>query len=127
MASNQDALDAIKDIKEAIAEYGSDITLEVAPTDAIRDSYGIITTPGTDGKSIPMKALISTSATDGLLSKLTNDVLNSYGMALRIYTTEEINKEDYQVNFRGKKYAISFIDEKILQNTTYMYEILTKR
>ena len=120
-----DALEAIEDIKEALAEFGSSIVIK-KETSEVRDSYGNIITPA-DYVNINTKALIGNQATDKLLSKLTDDQKNSYSLSLRLYTTELINKEDYQIEFRSKDYEIFMIDETILQDETLLYEVLLKR
>ena len=120
-----DATDAIVDIKEAILEYGSSIILIKHGVD-VRDDYDNIITPAAD-TTFPMKALIGTSATDATLGKLTQAQKESYQLALRIYTTELINKEDYYIQFRSENYNITFISETILQDTTLIYELLVKK
>ena len=121
----KDALLAIADIKAALNEFGSSIVIK-KETSEVRDSYGNIITPA-DYVNINTKALIGNQATDKLLSKLTDDQKNSYSLSLRLYTTESINKEDYQIEFRSKDYEIFMIDETILQDETLLYEVLLKR
>lgn len=124
MANNQDALNAIVDIKEAIAEYGSSIKI-LTQTAGEWDSYGNIVIP--EGTSeVITKALIGSSATDKLLTKLSGDILNSYSLSMRLYSSTEITKAN-TISFRGDEYEIVFIDEMILQDTTLIYEILVKK
>lgn len=120
-----DATDAIIDIKDALEEYGSTITL-VKQGAEIRDDYDNIITPATDIQTV-MKALVGTSATDTTLGKLTQAQKESYQLSLRLYTTEIINQDEYFIKFRNEDYNIVFISEIILQDTTLMYELLVKK
>ena len=120
-----DAQLAIEDIKQAMKEYGSNVTIEKS-TDEVRDSYGNVITPATTVET-NLKALIASRAADENLSKLTKDEKQSYNLSIRFYTTKPINKQDYTVAYNGETYQIVNIFEKVLQNTVLIYEILVKK
>ena len=120
MADNQDALDAIDDIVEAVNTYGSDIKIGVETETLPYDPYvgHVYTTVWTD-----TKALIGKTASTDLSSKLTPDQLNSYEKAIKIYSATEITKE-HKIQIRSEDYNITVIDVKELQNTILLYELL---
>lgn len=120
MANNDDALDAIEDIKEAIEEYGSDILL-VTLTEGAYDPY---TGAATIRTEVITKALIKSTTSNESLAK----AVDSYELSIKVYSDLEIT-EDNLINFRGNDYKImpKGLDSKILQNETLLYELLVKK
>jgi len=113
-----DATDAIKDIKEAIAEYGSDIKI-VTLTEGDYDPYTGATITRTE---VPTKALISGTSTNEILNK----AVDTFDLSIKMYDSTEITKDNL-INFRGDDYEILFVDTKVLQNETLLYELLVKK
>lgn len=120
VANNQDALDAIVDIKEAITEYGSDILL-VTLTEGAYDPYRGATTIR---EEVITKALITNTTSNESLAK----AVDTYELSIKVYSDVEIT-EDNLINFRGNDYKImpKGLDSKILQNETLLYELLVKK
>lgn len=125
MVNNQDALDAIKDIKEAIDKYGSGIKI-LTQIAGEWDSYGNVIVP--EGVSEEKtKAIIKSSASENIVQKIMRWALSEeYELSMKLYTSTELTK-DKKIEFRGDIYEITYIDEMILQDTTLIYEILVKK
>lgn len=120
MANNADALDAIKDIKEAVEEYGSDIIL-VKLTEGGYDPY---TGPIETREETPTKAIIKSTTSNESLAK----AVDTYELSIMVYSDIDITIDNL-INFRGNDYKIvpKGLDSKILQNETLLYELLVKK
>jgi hypothetical protein len=119
-----DAQSAIIDIKDALAEYGSDVTLNTITVGA----YNPITDTTTSTTvSTPMKALIKHSATAKTAEsfRLQNPT-SSYDYALMLYSTIEPEIND-TVTIGSGVFNIVFVDKLILQNTIIKFEVLVKK
>lgn len=122
--ANTDALEAIKDIKEAIEEYGSSIILRLetqnqATYDPRSPDTGVTVT------DTPMKALISTEASKDLATSMPKDLIGTYEIAMKLYTTLELTKA-YKIVYDGKEWEVLYPSKRVLQDTTLMYEVLVK-
>ncbi len=120
--NNQDALNAIADIKKAIAEYGSNVKI-LTKTAGELDSYGnVVVEEGIT--SVSTKALIGSSATDKIGSRYS--ISTDYSLSIRLYSKIPLTKANV-IKFRDDDYEIVFIDEMVLQDTTLLYELLVKK
>lgn len=129
MAYGDKAKRAIQTFKNGLVKDGTDIVLIKL---AVVDENGFNPDEGTAPILEPearttIRAFTFSNATDETLSKLTSDELSSYSMALKLYTTEPLDKVKYKIEYRGKLSEIFFVNEKILQDTTIMFEVLLKR
>ena len=119
-----DALNAIKDIKKAIIDYGSDITLNKIVGGTYNPQTG--TTSGTT-TSYPMKAIVKRNATVSLERSIANNVtVNTYELSILLYHTEE-PKKDWKVIYKGNTYTILYVSPTVLQNSNLIYELLIKK
>ena len=119
-----DALNAIKDIKKAIIDYGSDITLNKIVAGTYNPQTG--TTSGTI-TSYPMKAIVKRNATVSLERSIANNVtVNTYELSILLYHTEE-PKKDWKVIYKGNTYTILYVSPTVLQNSNLIYELLIKK
>ena len=117
-----EALEARADIVEAINEYGSTINI-ISITKGDLSNYDPYNpTAGDSETSVTHKALIGSTATNENL----NDVVDGYELSIRLYSAIPITK-DQLVEFRDIRYEIVYVDEKILQDETLIYEVLVKR
>ena len=126
MANNPDALEAIVDIKEAIAEYGSTITIKGNSTDAVYDSYGNITTPAVQDPDEITKGIVKTEATVSVADAFSKTNLGNYELAIKIYSPNIITKANSLV-YKGNTYEIIFVSLKTLQDTNILYELLVRK
>jgi len=126
MATQQDGLQARQDYIEAQNEYGSDIIIWQETQEVWDDDFENIITPAVK-QDYPQKAFVKNVATDKILAKLTDNEKQSYSLYLKFYTDQPINKEDYRIEYKGLKYAITFIDSSQIQNIIYKYETLLAR
>ena len=113
-----DVTDAIKDIKEAIAEYGSNISI-ITLIEGAYDPYQGATETRVETNT---KALVGSTSTNEIL----NNIIDSYELSIRLYSAVEI-KKDNLINFRGNDYKILYVDTKVLQNETLLYELLVQK
>lgn len=122
MPNNQEALDAIVDIKEAIAEYGSSIKI-ATESETGYDPYSgaTYTTTYTD-----TKGLVGRTASSDLQIKIRSDLIGSYEMSIVLYIDSEITK-DNNIVFKEEEYDIKYIDKKFLQDTLIKYELLVAK
>ena len=117
MAYNDDALEAITDLQEALEEFGSDI-------DIVTFTVGAYV-PGQPEVLIrneqPVQAIPSTLSSNENL----NNLVEKYEVAFKIDPTYLID-EDTIIAYKGKDYKIppKGFTEKVLQNTVIMYEIV---
>ena len=110
-----DATDAIFDIKEAILEYGSTITLNIITEGA----YNTVTGDTDD--------IITPHSMKSLPKNYTSKELESpdiyvKDMKFMLYFDGEINYSDNLV-FNGKTYTFLNIDKKFLQDENLIYTI----
>jgi SPP1 family predicted phage head-tail adaptor len=121
---NNDALDAIKDIKEALAEYGNTITIKKVTQGAYNTQTGTTSKVVVD---IPSKAIVKKYASDALTRTISaNTTISTFELSLLVYHTEEI-KKDWQIVFKGQTYNILYVSPNELQDMTISYELLIKR
>ena len=122
----KEALEARQDMLEAQEEFGSSVTIRQY-TEEVRDplTYEVITPESKIDTNI--KAFIKTSATDKILSKLTDNERQSYSLYMKFYVDLELNKEDFKIIFDGDEYSINYIEESILQDLIWRYEVLIKK
>lgn len=126
--ANQDAIEAIVDVKEALAEYGESVGLIKKGTEAVYDEWGdTIITPAQPDTETTIDGIPKDIATDKILARLTDTQKESYSLYMLIYTTEEINKVDYLINFQNEKYEIVELFTKRLQATDIIQELLLKK
>lgn len=118
--NNLDALNAIVDIKEAIAEYGSTIKI-ITNEQTDYDPYEGATVSRTE---IPTKGIIKRSSTNEALNKS----VDNYELSIMFYSSNEITTDNL-INYKDNDYEIvpNGLAEKILQDTTLIYEALVKR
>lgn len=123
MAYNQDAIDAVNDIIEAINEYGSSITIQTI-TPEVSDSYGIVTTPeiivNEVTKALPRQEA-SANFSEGLLKSI-----GSFELSLTLYTVTTLTKA-HKIAYNSNTYNIVYISDKVLQDTRIIYEVLVAR
>ena len=123
-----DALNAIKDIKKAIIDYGSDITLNKIVAGTYNPQTGT-TSNGTT--SYPMKAIVKSQATEKsqnaleYVSRIENSI-SAYTLSVLLYHTEE-PKKDWKVIYKGNTYTILYVSPTVLQNSNLIYELLIKK
>ena len=127
MSNNSDATEAIQDIIEAIEEYGSTIRI-ATETESGYDPYTGATYSTTYEDT---KAIISSLATQRVQEAFQNiskieGVISAYDLSIKLYTTTELTKAN-KIVYDGNTYEITFISDKILQDTRIIYELLIKK
>jgi len=117
-----DAQSAIIDIKEALAEYGSAITLiSVTQTGYNPATGGTETTASTS-----TKAIIKQYASTELSARVADNVaLNSYQLSAMFYFDGVVDIGD-RITFRGETMNIIYVMPLYLQDTVIKYEVLLK-
>lgn len=119
-----DAFEAIRDLQEALTEYGSDITLKKVIQGTYNPQTGNTTQTVTDYN---MRAIIKRYASESLSRSISeNTIVSSYELSLLVYHTEEI-KKDWKVIFKGQTYQILYVSPTTLQNENISYELLIKK
>ena len=126
--ANTDALSAIKDIKEALAEYGSSIEIETPSETSLTDYDPLNPQPELPPVITTGKGIISSEATPNVGNAYLNSEENaSYQLAIKTYLEgKEVTKNDKLV-FNGSLYEIVYVANKILQDTLILQEILVRK
>ena len=118
-----DATEAIQDIIEAIEEYGSTIRI-ATETETGYDPYTGATYSTTYEDT---KAVISKHASKSMSEVMeANRITSAYDLSIKLYTTTELTKAN-KIVYDGDTYEITFISDKILQDTRIIYELLIKK
>ena len=117
-----DADEAIIDIRDAIATYGSNIIIRTTTKDPSQyDPYnpnsGIVTV------DTPSKALISTEASTDLATSMPKELIGTYQIAMKLQSDFVITKA-HKIIFQGKTFEVLYPSKKILQDKVLMYEVL---
>ena len=123
-----DSTDAIKDILEAIEEYGSDIAIitqaqDIPFGDPFYDYDNADNNKGVETVSDTFKAIIKSEASSSLANQ-PESVVGKYNLAITFYTTIPFNRNDNKILYNGERYEITYISKKVLQNLTISYEVL---
>mgnify|MGYP000247643037 CR=1 FL=1 len=122
--SNKKALETIEKLKKAIEKYGSVIKIQTI-TEGVYDPRN--PEAGTTTTEVTTKALISSEASKKVAEGFKGTTSSSaYEMAMKLYNDTTITK-DNKISFRGNVYDVLYVSESILQDTTYLYEILVKK
>lgn len=118
-----EATEAISEISEALAEYGSDINL----IQVVEGEYDPITGETSKVDLItPMKAFLPNKATSSVISNSQIVTTSSYDIIFQIYHDEEIT-ESWEIEYKDDTYEIVLIDSTVLQNETLLYEVVAKK
>lgn len=127
--ANTDALEAIKDIKEAIEEYGNTISIRTETQDqSIYDPRN--PNAGLIYQDVNTKGIVKTEATQRVVDAFENIAkiegsVTSFELAI-IFSGEETVSKKNKLIYRGDDYKIVFVSEKTIQDTIISYEVLAK-
>lgn len=110
-----EALEAITDIKQALNDYGSDITIKIN-VEGVFDPI--------EGEGLPSITNVVTKAFVSNYSskELINPDIKITDTKFTLYYDGDLTYEDTIV-FSGKTYSFENIDKQILQNETLKYVI----
>ncbi len=110
-----EALEAIKDIKQALNDYGSDITIKIN----VEGVYDPV-----EGEGLPSITNVVTKALVDNYNRMEmqDPNVNLKDKKFKLFYDGEIDHND-TILFDGKIYSIERIDKKILQNENLMYVI----
>ena len=118
-----EATEAILDIQEALAEYGSDIVL----IEIIEGDYDPISGDVLKVEVLtPTKAFLPSKMTSSLLSNSQIVTTSSFDMVFQLYHNGTIDKS-WEIEYNNHNYEIVLIDSTVLQNETLIYEIVAKK
>lgn len=113
-----DAQSAIIDIQDALAEYGSNVTLNQITVGAYNPSTGETTNTTV---STALKAIIKKIASEDVL----REYKEAYTYSLMLYHTSAIERLD-TITIAGITYQVVFVSPMILQDIPIKYEVLVK-
>ena len=115
MATNQDALDAIVDINEALSEYGNSMTLNVITVGVYNPDTGETTntTSSSNLKCLDIPATIK---------QIDNTNIFSGDIFFKFYYNGVINSSS-TITYNSKTYRIVYINPITLQDTLILYTV----
>jgi len=122
-----EATSALKDIKQALEDYGTSITLRFV----IQGEYDPLTGQTETSTDIDLKAIIKNNKTEKDNNALQykgriEGVVNSEVLELMLYSDVEPTKKD-KIVFNNVEYDITKVTKSILQGTVLKYEILARK
>jgi len=111
--------------KEVFELLGTDMVLEKY-TNGTTDSYGEVLTKE-NIEPVPIKATIPKIMSDGILSKVSDTLLNNTAMYIEFQTDQDLNDGKFTIKYDNKSYEINFANKDILQGDILGYEVLLKK
>jgi len=113
-----EATSVLKDIKQALSDYGTGVVLRVVT----QSSYDTQTGQTETTTDINLNAFIRNNKTE----KVPKETINSKVLELMLYSDIEPTKKD-KIVFNNVEYDIIKVTESILQGTVLKYEILARK
>lgn len=127
-----EATDAIALIKAEFPKYGDDIYLKtegqaILPTDPTYDFSNPANNKGIPVLSDVISAFVkevSLQAQKELSDALGKNIVGKRVKQFTFYTDIDFDKVNNQIMYKDDEYDIVYINEKTLQNTTFLYKII---
>ena len=121
-----EALDAITDIQAELLEYGTNISIRTYTEGSYNSYTGSIETY-TD---VPTKAFIQSVSTgqvlNSLMQNLASTTIGDYDLTVKCCSSSVIDKS-HKIIYNLEEYNIMYVNSKVLQDTTLIYEILIRK